>query len=187
MKYVKRFWIPVVLLIAFIAAAVYVTRNSYPVAEDGRLDWVISHQEKHLATLGAEEVDSRYLADSLVIGDGLELQLWRFEVAGEFYNDLILWKQGSGGSYKMTYEYCVAQAAVEETFGGDRIDYSFQQGLYKYEGQIDGQLRIQPPTRTVALVGPLLCVILVVGYVVLTAVTLRYRKNKQAQESAEKK
>ena len=185
MKYVKRYWIPVVLLIAFIAAVIYTTRDSYPVAEDGRMDWVISHQEKHLATLGAEELDSRYLADSLFLSDHLELQLWRFEADGQAYNDILLWKRGNDGGYKMDYEYCIAQAAVEETFGGDCITYSFQQGLYKYEGQIDGHLRIQPPTRTLSLIGPLLCVVLVAGYIVLTAATLRYRRSKQ-EKAAEK-
>lgn len=183
MKYVRRYWIPVVLLIAFLAAAVYVTRDSYPVAEDGRADWVAAHQEKHLAALGAEEADSSCLADSLAIGGSLELQLWRFEVAGEFYNDIILWKRGSGGGYRMDYEYCIAQAAVKETFGGDAITYSFQQGLYRYEGQIDGQLRIQQPTRSLSLVGPLLCVILVAGYIVLTVVTLRYRRREKEREA----
>lgn len=187
MKYVKRFWIPVVLLIAFIAAAIYTSSNSYSITADDQTDWVISHQEKHLATLGVEEADNRYLADSLAISGSLELQLWRFEVAGEFYNDIILWKQGSNGNYKMDYEYCIAQAAIEETFGGDCIEYSFQQGLYHYEGQIDGQFHIQAPSRSLSLIGPLLCVILVVGYIVLTVATLHYRKKQQAQEAAKEK
>ena len=185
MKYIKRFWIPVVLLLAFIAATVYTTSNAYTIAEEDRFAWVVEHQEKHLATLGVEEMDSRYLADSLVIDNNLELQLWRFEAAGESYNDIILWKQGSSGNYKMAYEYCIAQAAVEETFGGDRIEYSFQQGLYQYDGEISPYFHVLEPTRTVALIGPLLCVVLVAGYILLTVASLRYRKSKQEKEAAD--
>ncbi|MGN0986119.1 MAG: hypothetical protein ACI4OU_06440 [Candidatus Enterenecus sp.] len=183
MKYVKRFWIPVVLLIAFIAAVIYTTRGSYPIAADGRMEWITAHQEKHLATLGAEEITGSYLADSLAIGDDLELQLWCFEAGGYAFDDIILWRQGSDGNYKMAYEYCIAQAAVEETFGGDCVEYSFQQGLYKYDGVIDGQLRIQEPTRSLSVVGPLLCAVLVVGYIVLTVVTLRYRRKEKEPEA----
>lgn len=185
MKYVKRFWIPVILLIAFIAATVYTTSNSYSITEEGRMDWIDQHQDNHLATLMADQMDSRCLADTLAIGDDLELQLWRFEVSGEFYNDVILWRQGGGGNYKVAYEYCIAQAAVEETFGSGRIEYSFQQGLYKYTGQIDEQFHVLEPTRSLSLIGPLLCAALVVGYVALTIASLRYRKKEQAKKAAQ--
>lgn len=184
MKYVKRYWIPVVLVIAFLAATIRTTSGNYPVEPTGRTDWVVQHQEKHLATLGAKEMDDRYLADSLSVGENLELQLWRFEVDGRFYNDIILWKQNSAGNYKAAYEYCIAQAAVTSPDGA--IEYSFQQGLHKYSGMIDDQFHIQSPERTLSLGSPLLSALLAVGYIALIVVALRYYRTRKERKEAEK-
>lgn len=178
MKYVKKFWIPVVLLIAFIAATVYTSRDPYPVAPDGQAQWVAERQQGFLTSLGSEHIDSSYLADSVTAEGGVEIQLWRFEVDGHFYNDILAWVQNSEGNYKLVYSYCIAQAAMEGP-----VEISFQDGLYQYQSQANEDLTLTQPTREFSLIAPLLCVVLVVIYVALTIAALWYRKNKPEKKA----
>lgn len=176
MKYVKRFWIPAVLLIAFIAATVYTTRNTYPVAPDGRAAWVADHLDGLRDTLAADSLDF-YLADAIVLADDLDIELWRFEADGSFYDDILVWEQNAEGSYRILYEYCIAQAAIDES-EESLMDLSFQQGLYRYEFTVNDDLTLTQPVRSFALLGPLLCVVLVIIYVALTVAALWYRKHR---------
>lgn len=176
MKYVKKYWIPVVLLIAFIGACIYTSHDPYPIAPDGRAAWITERHEGFLDTLMADAIDSSYLADSVTAEGGIEIQLWRFEVEGKLYNDILAWAQNDAGSYKMAYAYCIAQEAVEEQ--GEPVSVSFQEGLYEYQCQMNDDFTLTQPTRSLSIIAPLLCVVLVLIYVALTIASLWYRKNK---------
>lgn len=184
MKYVKKYWIPVVLLIAFIGACVYTTRDPYPVAPDGRDQWIADRQEQFLDVLTADAIDSSYLADSVFADNNIEIQLWRFEAGGQLYNDILVWIQNDAGSYKMAHGYCIAQAAVEEQ--DEPVSISFQSGLYNYQCQMNEDFTLTQPTRNLSVIAPLLCVLLVLIYVALTILSLCYRKNRAKKKGVSK-
>jgi hypothetical protein len=180
MKYVKKYWIPVVLVIAFVAATIYTTRTPYPI-EAGALDaWVAQHQDGHRETLAVDALDSAWLAEYLAAEDDLEVYLYRFEADGALYHDILVLQHNDQGQCRLVYESCISQAAVDE--GSATLEVTFQVGLYQYTFQVvDGQL--VETARALSLQGPILAVVLVVGYLVLMVYTLYYRKTHPDKKS----
>lgn len=179
MKYVRKLWLPVLLLIAFIAAAIYTTRTPYPI-DGGNLEgWVAERHEGFLPTLGVEAVEDDHRAAALDLSERTHLEVWQFRAGGELFNDVMVWRSNGEGGCKLVFSQCIAQSMMDGP-----MEVSVQEGLYRYQCQVSAAGEPDGLTSELAILPILLTAALAVGYVALTVGALYYRRKEKEKEAA---
>lgn len=134
---------------------------SYSVASEEREMWLWDHWEEHRRAMDAEEPADAVLLTECQEGP-LTAQVWQLEINGMLYDDVVVWRQGPTGAYRVEYEDLAARATLEGDWSNLAFGFSSGGRWYSWRCNTQGALT-QPRTsvqiRGVHLLAPVLLVL----------------------------
>ena len=152
---------------------------SFSIPPEGRQEWLQSHQEQRRIAAGASGLNAVLLDERQA--DALTIQLWQLEMDGGIYDDVVVWKQGLTGLYRVQYEEMYPRELDEA------IRFGFMDSPYWYSCRSNRQLQLMEPARTFHITFGLVAFgILFAADILVTVLYIHEKRNAREHSLPEK-